>query len=71
LDSDFNDLFGSVSFYDEVLKNYYKQQKTYYEKYDSKQIGSQLNGIIEKKTKMIAIEFRKRLKIMKLNIYVF
>jgi hypothetical protein len=59
--SDFNDLFGSVSFYDEVLKELLPNNKKHTsEKYDSKlKIGSQLNGIIER-TKMIAIEYRKR-----------
>lgn len=59
--SDFNDLFGVVTFYDEVLKELLLNNKNHIrEKYDSKfNISLQLNVIMEK-AKMILIEYRKQ-----------
>jgi hypothetical protein len=66
--SDFNDLFGSVSFYDEVLKELLTNKKNILaKKYDSKlKIGSQLNGIMENKNDCKLNE-KNDLKIKKLN----
>lgn len=58
--TDFNDLFGIVTFYDEVLKELFlNNRKHTQEKYDSKVSAMlKLNDILEK-TKMIMIEYRK------------
>lgn len=59
--SDFNDLFGVVTFYDEVLKELFINNKNHTaEKYEYKvKITTQLNHIMEK-AKMILIEYRKQ-----------
>ena len=61
--SDFNELFGVVTFYDEVLKELFLNNKNHTrEKYDSKVIVSlKLNEIMHK-SKTIAIEYRKAFK---------
>lgn len=66
----FNDLFGILNFYDELLKEMFKNNKNHVkEKYKEKKIISfELNKIIEK-AKRIALKYRKNKDYKRLPYY--